>query len=120
VIARRWTGRAKGPEPAQAYIAHFEGAVRPQLESTDGFLGATLEQVQHDSDVEVVVVTRWESMAAIVAFAGADSDLAVVAPEARAILSEFDRRVRHIDLADSRTFDHLQPIDVTTGCASGA
>jgi heme-degrading monooxygenase HmoA len=100
MIARRWTGRAKGPGQADAYVAHFEDAVRPQLESTHGFLGATLERIQHERDVEIVVVTRWESTEVIAGFAGGDVDHAVVAPEARAVLSEFDERVRHIELAD--------------------
>jgi heme-degrading monooxygenase HmoA len=100
VIARRWTARADGPEQADAYVAHFEGAVRPQLESTDGFLGATLERLSRDGVIEIVVVTRWESMDAISAFASDDVELAVVEPEARAVLSGFDERVRHIELAD--------------------
>jgi mannose-6-phosphate isomerase-like protein (cupin superfamily) len=118
MVARRWTGRAKGPEQADAYLVHFEDAVRPQLERTDGFLGATLERIQHDHDVEIVLVTRWESMEAIATFAGEDVDLAVVAPEARAVLSEFDDRVRHIELTDGQVFDHLQLIDIPAEAAS--
>ena len=100
MIARRWTARAAGPWQADAYVAHFEDAVRPQLEGTHGFLSATLERIQHEYGVEIVVVTRWESREVIAAFAGEDVDRAVVAPEARAVLSEFDERVRHIELAD--------------------
>jgi mannose-6-phosphate isomerase-like protein (cupin superfamily) len=118
VIARRWTGRARGTDQAAAYVAHFEIAVRPELESTEGFLGATVEQVQHGDEVEIVVVTRWESMDAISVFAGEQTDLAVVAPEARAALSEVDERVRHIELADGQVFDHLQVIDIPAEAAS--
>jgi heme-degrading monooxygenase HmoA len=118
MIARRWTGRARGTDQAAAYVTHFEIAVRPELESTEGFLGATVEQVQHGDEVEIVVVTRWESMDAISAFAGEQTDLAVVAPEARAALSEVDERVRHIELADGQVFDHLQVIDIPAEAAS--
>ena len=118
MIARRWTGRAQGPDQADAYVAHFEHAVRPELESTEGFLGATLERIQHEHDVELVVVTRWESREAIAAFAGEDIDLAVVEPEARAVLFEFDARVRHIEIADGQAFDHLQLIDIPSEAAS--
>ena len=118
MIARRWTARAEGSEQADAYVAHFEGAVRPQLESTEGFLGATLERVQHDDGTEIVVVTRWESMDAIRAFAGEDVDLAVVEPEARAALSQLDDRVRHIELAEGQQFDHLQLIDIPAEAAA--
>jgi len=39
-----------------------------------------------------------ESFAAIDAFAGADREAAVVAPEAAALLTDFDKRVRHYEL----------------------
>lgn len=91
--------------------------VRPHLESTRGFLGAAVERVKADGGIEIVVVTRWESMDAIKAFAGEDIDLAVVEPEARAVLSRFDDRVRHIELADGQAFGHLEVIDIPAEAA---
>jgi len=108
MIARRWRGWADGPANADAYAAHFEEAVRPRLEATDGFVDATLERVPADADrTEIVVVTRWASIDAIRGFAGADPDVAVVEPEARAVLAGFDARVRHIDLRDDDAFGHV-------------
>ena len=49
--------------------------------------------------IEVVVITFWESVDAIRGFAGADLERAVVADEAAALLTQFDRRVRHYELA---------------------
>lgn len=118
MIARRWTALAEGPEQADAYAEHFKQTVRPRLERTDGFLGASLERVGVDDGIEIVVVTRWESMAAISAFAGADVDLAVVEPEARAVLTRFDDHVRHIELADGQVFGHLELIDVRAEAAA--
>ena len=113
MIARRWRGWADGSTQADAYVAYFAGTVRPQLERTDGFLDATLERVQDDRGrTEVIVVTRWTSMDAIHGFAGDEVDLAVVEPEARAVLSAFDTRVRHIELADGDAFGHLEVIDI--------
>jgi heme-degrading monooxygenase HmoA len=101
MIARRWRGWADDSRHAEAYVAHFEGTVRPQLERTDGFIDATLERVQDDDGrIEIVVVTRWASIAAIRAFAGDEPDVAVVEPAARAVLSDFDEHVRHIEIAD--------------------
>jgi mannose-6-phosphate isomerase-like protein (cupin superfamily) len=118
MIARRWTARAKGSEEAEAYVSHFEGRVRPRLEATDGFLGATVERIEADDEIEFVVVTRWESINAIRAFASEDIDLAVVEPEARAVLSTFDSRVRHVELADGQAFEHLQLIDIPAEAAA--
>jgi mannose-6-phosphate isomerase-like protein (cupin superfamily) len=119
MIARRWRGWADGPAKADAYVAHFEGTVRPQLESTDGFVGATLERVEDDGGrTEIVVVTRWASMDAVRAFAGDEVDAAVVEPEARSVLADFDARVRHIELADEDAFGHLELIDIPAESAA--
>jgi mannose-6-phosphate isomerase-like protein (cupin superfamily) len=119
VIARRWRGWADGPENANLYEAHFESAVWPRLESTDGFLGATLERVEGaDGRTEIVVVTRWASMEAIEAFAGDDVDVAVVEPDARAVLAEFDTHVRHIEVRDEDVHGHLELIDVGAEAAA--
>jgi mannose-6-phosphate isomerase-like protein (cupin superfamily) len=119
VIARRWRGWADGPANADSYVAHFERAVRPRLETTDGFEAATVERVEGgDGRVEIVVVTQWGSMEAIRAFAGPDVDVAVVDSEARAVLERFDARVRHIELRDGDAFGHLELIDVAAEAAA--
>jgi mannose-6-phosphate isomerase-like protein (cupin superfamily) len=118
MVARRWTAFAEGSDQVDAYVEHFEGTVRPQLDRTEGFLGATVERVDAADGIEIVVVTRWESMDAIRTFAGDDLDRAVVEPEARAVLSRFDTRVRHIDLADGQVFGHLELIDVPAEAAA--
>jgi mannose-6-phosphate isomerase-like protein (cupin superfamily) len=86
--------------------------VRPALEATDGFVDATVERVEAEGRVEIVVVTRWHSMDAIRSFAGDDIEAAVVEPEARAALTDFDARVRHIELRDGDAFGHLELIDI--------
>jgi mannose-6-phosphate isomerase-like protein (cupin superfamily) len=118
VIARRWTGRTAGEEQAGAYISHFERTVRPRLENVDGFLGATVERVDGQEGIEIVVVTRWASMDAVRAFAGDEVDLAVVEPEARAILTSYDPRVRHVELADGQRFGPLERIDIPVEAAA--
>jgi hypothetical protein len=44
-------------------------------------------------------VTVWQSFDAIDAFAGSDRETAVVASEAAALLTDYDRRVRHYEVA---------------------
>jgi heme-degrading monooxygenase HmoA len=53
---------------------------------------------QGDS-VEILVSTVWQSLQAIEAFAGSDRETAVVASEAAALLTDYDRRVRHYEVA---------------------
>jgi mannose-6-phosphate isomerase-like protein (cupin superfamily) len=108
-----------GAPNADAYVAHFENSVRPQLEVVDGFLGATLERVEDDGGrTEIVVITRWSSMGAIRSFAGENVDVALVAPDARAVLEDFDTLVRHIELADGAAFGHLELIDIAAEAAA--
>lgn len=119
MIARRWRGWVDSAPKADAYGSHFENSVRPRLEALDGFVGATLERVEDDAGrTEIVVVTRWSSMDTIKAFAGDDVDVAVVEPEARAVLDDFDERVRHIELADGAAFGYLELIDVSAEAAA--
>jgi mannose-6-phosphate isomerase-like protein (cupin superfamily) len=118
VIARRWRGWAPNRAGADAYESYFSGSVRPALEAKAGFVDASVERVEEaDGRVEIVVVTRWESIDAIRAFAGEDIEAAVVEPEARAALADFDARVRHIELHDEDAFGHLELIDVPAEAA---
>jgi mannose-6-phosphate isomerase-like protein (cupin superfamily) len=119
VIARRWRGWASAPVDADAYASHFERAVRPRLDATDGFVDAALERVEDgDGRTEIVVVTRWASMDAIRAFAGDEVDVAVVEPEARAVLDDFETHVRHIELRDDDAFAPLELIDLASEAAA--
>ncbi len=119
MIARRWRAWADGRDDMDAYVAHFEGTVRPKLEASDGFVDAMLERIEDNGGrTEIVVVTRWNSMDAVRAFAGDDVDAAVVEAEARAVLTDFDARVRHIELADDEVFGHLQLIDIPAEAAA--
>lgn len=113
MIARSWRCWADGAVNADAYVAHFEGAVRPQLDATEGFVDATLERVEGKGGrIEIVVVTRWASVDAIRAFTGDEVEVAVVEPDARAVLDDFDERAQHVEVRDGDTFSHLELIDI--------
>jgi heme-degrading monooxygenase HmoA len=94
MIVRVWRAVAT-PGRAPAYCEHLEQAVLPQLRALPGFLGVTLMQTDRGDRVEMVVSSRWETMAAIRAFAGSAPEQAVVEPAARAVLLEFDDFVTH-------------------------
>lgn len=49
--------------------------------------------------VEVIVITFWRSLDSIRGFAGDDLEGAVVTEEAAALLTQFDHRVRHYEVA---------------------
>jgi heme-degrading monooxygenase HmoA len=99
MIVREWRGRATRGN-ATAYPEHFRRNVLPELRGISGFLGASLLRADRKDDIEFVVLTRWATMDAIGAFAGADVTRAVVEPEAVAALVDFDHVVRHYDVLD--------------------
>jgi heme-degrading monooxygenase HmoA len=98
MIARIWSARAtlqKWP----AYEEHFTQNVLHELRAVDGYISSNLLKRDTGREVEITVITFWRSLEAIDAFAQPDREAAVVAPNAAALLLDFDRRVRHYDLA---------------------
>ena len=94
MIVRAWRGRAAGAD-GDAYVRHLSESVFPGLGRIAGHRGAELLR----SGDEFLVLTRWDSMDAIRAFAGDTPERAVVEPEARAVLREFDETVTHYEVA---------------------
>ena len=94
MIQRSWRARA-APDRASVYVEHLAQDVQPKLERLDGFLGLVLSQRRDGDEVEIVVQTYWASMQAVARFAGPTPDVAVVEPEARAVLTSFDPTVQH-------------------------
>ena len=97
MIARMWGGWASG-ENAAAYEEHFRSQVLRELSRVPGYRRAELLRREDGVETEIVVVTRFESMDAIRAFAGVDPEAAVVAKGARELLSRFEDRVRHYEV----------------------
>ena len=99
-IVRHWSARATEAQLPK-YLEHFSKYVLPELRGVNGFVGATVSVGHTRNEAEILVETTWRSLEAIRAFAGADLEAAVVAPEAAALLADYDRRVRHYEIAIS-------------------
>jgi hypothetical protein len=97
-IARYWSARTTEAQLPK-YLAHFSKNVLPELRRVPGFLEANVSVRHTANEAEIFVETTWRSLDAIRAFAGPDLEAAVVAPEAAAMLTNFDRRVRHSQIA---------------------
>jgi len=98
MIVRMWRGQTTR-DNAATYLSHVTGNVFPALGGIDGYLGARVLRRESSDRVEFLVLTHWESWQAIRAFAGEDPEVAVIEPEARRALAEFDSFVRHFDVA---------------------
>jgi heme-degrading monooxygenase HmoA len=94
MVVRIWHASATA-EGARRYQEHFTGTVLPDLRRLDGFQGALLLERTGDRNTEIQVITRWRSLDEIRAFAGDDTDTAVVEPAARDALLAYDTTVTH-------------------------
>uniref|UniRef100_A0A9E7ZRU2 Antibiotic biosynthesis monooxygenase n=1 Tax=Bosea sp. NBC_00436 TaxID=2969620 RepID=A0A9E7ZRU2_9HYPH len=97
MIGRVWHGWAK-PDFADSYEKLLTTETLPALHRVAGYKGTYfLRRTLDTGEVEFVEITFWESMEAIVAFAGEDSTKAVVPPETQAFLTRFDDRSVHYE-----------------------
>jgi heme-degrading monooxygenase HmoA len=98
MIARVWSAQTTHAQ-SPAYIEHLKTQVLPTLRTVDGYQGSILFERSTPTAVEIFVITFWRSIDSIRGFAGADLEGAVVADEAAALLTQFDTRVRHYEVA---------------------
>jgi hypothetical protein len=96
-----WRGQARR-ENADGYVAHLEGSVLPELRQIEGFQGVYLLRRDVGEEVEFVVLTLWDSMEAVGKFAGPNPEVAIVAPVAQALLSDYDTGVKHFEAVPLR------------------
>ena len=97
MVVRAWRGYGATAEEG-AYPEHLLEVVRPKLEQLGGFRGLYLLRRREREEVEFLVLTLWESMDAVRAFAGEQPEVAVVEPEARDVLVRFDEKVQHYEV----------------------
>ena len=96
MISRVWHGWTT-PSNADAYEALlkeeiFVGIAERQIA---GYQGIHLFRRALGDEVEFVTVMWFASLEAVRAFAGEDYEVAVVPPQAQALLSRFDARSQH-------------------------
>jgi uncharacterized protein len=97
-ILRRWSARTTEAQLPK-YLDYFSKTVVPELRRVPGYISANVCLSHLENEVEIVVETTWRSLDSIRVFAGPDLEAAVVSDEAAALLTNFDRRVRHFELA---------------------
>jgi heme-degrading monooxygenase HmoA len=102
MISRHWKGIAQ-PGYAEAYVQHLRHDTFPGLARIPGFVRASILRRTVEAGTEFQIVTVWESLTAIKAFAGEDPEIAVVAATVRSMLFSYDERVVHYEIAESFT-----------------
>ncbi len=98
MITRVWRGWAPA-DRGEEYERHYRGEVLAVLRGVAGFEGARLLRRTTGDETEFVSLTFFDDLDAVRTFAGPDYETAVVAAEARQVLSRFDDHVGHYETA---------------------
>ena len=99
MIGRIWHGwtTPANADPYESLLKSeiFQGIQDRQI---DGYRGIQLLRRSVEHEVEFVTIMWFDSLEAVRTFAGEDYEVAVVPPEARALLSRFDARSQHYEV----------------------
>jgi heme-degrading monooxygenase HmoA len=97
-VARVWRGRTTLAN-ARPYEEHLRTETLPALGAIEGFRHAYVLKQVDAGEAAFLVVTLWDSLGAIHAFAGSDAEQAVIPPAAAQVLAQWDERAVHYEVA---------------------
>ncbi len=98
MIARVWHGRTPA-EKADAYVEYLKISGVRELEQTPGNRGVFVFRRIGPREADFYVMSLWDTMEAIRAFAGADPEKARYFDKDRDFLLEFEPNVAHYEVS---------------------
>ena len=103
MISRIWHGYTT-PGNADTYEALLRDEIFTGIEarSIAGFREIQMLRRDFGDEVEFVTEMWFDSLDAVVEFAGEDYEVSVVPPAARAVLARFDERSQHYEVRERR------------------
>lgn len=104
MIARTWRGATRAAD-ADRYLAYLERTGLAEYRKTPGNRGVLCLRRIEDGKAEFLIVTLWESLAAIEGFAGSDIGQAVFYPEDDGFLVDRETRASHFDVVHRNGLD---------------
>jgi heme-degrading monooxygenase HmoA len=97
MIARAWHGVVPESE-GNAYFDYLQRTGIPDLKATVGNRGVYVLRRTVDAQAHFLLISMWESIEAIQAFAGQDVDQARYYPKDREFLLELEPTVAHYEV----------------------
>jgi heme-degrading monooxygenase HmoA len=98
VIARIWRGTTKA-DRAEEYLDYIRATGVSEYQATPGFRGVQILTRTREGLTRITVISFWDSMDAVKAFAGDDPEVAHYYPEDDEFLVEKEETVEHHDVA---------------------
>ena len=99
MIARIWRGTTAAGR-AQEYLQYIRDTGVSDYTATPGNHGVQILMRTHDGRTDFTILSYWESLDAIKAFAGDDPEASRFYPEDDEFLIDKEPRVEHHDVAD--------------------
>lgn len=100
MILRTWRGRTR-LEDKDRYLAYLQETGVKEYKATPGNRGVFVVCRERDGQAEFLLLTLWESMEAVQAFAGSEAEAAVFYPEDERFLVEKDDNVDHYEVLEA-------------------
>ncbi len=97
MIARIWHGRTRAQD-YEAYSKFLKERAIPDYRGTEGFIRLVFLRVLRGGEAHFTLITFWESIDAVKAFAGEDYEKAKYYPEDKDYLLEFEENVEHYEV----------------------
>jgi hypothetical protein len=97
MVARHWRGWTTA-ENANAYESLLKAKVLPGLGKLKGYQGGYVLRKDEAVETEFVVVNLFDSIDAVIRFAGQDYTTPIFEPEARLLLSRVEPIAHHYDV----------------------
>jgi heme-degrading monooxygenase HmoA len=97
MIARHWRGWTK-LEDAAGYENFLKEKVMPGLKAIKGYRGGYILRKDAADETEFLVVNFFESLEAVIRFAGSDYSVPVFEPEAKVFLSRIENFATHYEV----------------------
>ena len=97
MIARHWRGWTKR-EDADGYEAFLKERVLPGLEKIEGYKGGSILRRDAEGESEFVVINFFDSLDAVMLFAGPEYSTPVFEPEAKKFLSRIENFATHYEV----------------------
>ena len=114
MIARIWRGITL-KEKADDYLSYLQGTGLKDYAATPGNRGVTVLRRDQGENCEIMLVSLWDSIDAVRAFAGQNVDQSVYYAEDDQYLLQMEPLVRHYDV-----FDHVAHDPAAAAIAAAA
>ena len=99
MIARIWRGITPR-DKAEEYLAYLQETGLKDYAATPGNRGVTVLRREQGEHCEIMLVSLWESMDAVRAFAGENPDKSVYYPKDSIYLLDMEPLVRHYEVVE--------------------